>query len=305
MDEPSGQLGDHDRSARCPVALLNVFTFEGKGGNPCPIVADAGRLAPADMQDLARRFGVEAGFVLPSESGDYDFTFRFWVPRHEMEMCGHAAIGALWQLAEHGRLPADMVRVETRSGPVTGFISYSDHGERLVEITQPAGRVASLTPQQEKDVLAVLGLEPDDLLDLPLQNGVTSRVKTLIPIREVERLHALRAGMPAIEALCRRIGSTGLYPYAVLDQGARIFEARQFPRSSGYPEDAATGIAASALAFGLLRNGLVGADDRTIRVFQGRAMGRLSEIRVRLGWVGRRAIGCLLSGTVTPAELAL
>jgi PhzF family phenazine biosynthesis protein len=257
------------------------------------------------MQDLARRFGVEAGFVLPSESGDYDFTFRFWVPRHEMEMCGHAAIGALWQLAEHGRLPADMVRVETRSGPVTGFISYSDHGERLVEITQPAGRVASLTPQQEKDVLAVLGLEPDDLLDLPLQNGVTSRVKTLIPIREVERLHALRAGMPAIEALCRRIGSTGLYPYAVLDQGARIFEARQFPRSSGYPEDAATGIAASALAFGLLRNGLVGADDRTIRVFQGRAMGRLSEIRVRLGWVGRRAIGCLLSGTVTPAELAL
>ena len=36
------------------------------------------------------------------------------------------------------------------------------------------------------------------------------------------------------------------------------FEARQFPRSSGYNEDAATGITASALAFGLLENGLVG-----------------------------------------------
>jgi hypothetical protein len=93
-----------------------------------------------------------------------------------------------------------------------------------------------LTPEQEKDVLTVLGLERDDRLDLPLQNAVPSRVKTLIPIREVARLQALRADMPTIEAL-----------------------------------------------------------------FQGHAMGCLSEIRVRLGWVGRRAIGCLLSGTVTPA----
>jgi len=39
-----------------------------------------------------------------------------------------------------------------------------------------------------------------------------------------------------------------------------------------YPEDAATGIAAAALSFGLLESGLVEAGDRRIRVRQGRAM---------------------------------
>ena len=43
----------------------------------------------------------------------------------------------------------------------------------------------------------------------------------------------------------------------------QIFDARQFPRASGYPEDAATGIAASALSFGLLDNGMVEASTRT------------------------------------------
>jgi predicted PhzF superfamily epimerase YddE/YHI9 len=108
--------------------------------------------------------------------------------------------------------------------------------------------------------------------------------------------------MAAVEAACRRIGSTGLYPYAILDKQARLFEARQFPRSSGYPEDAATGIAAAALAFGLLHDKVVSADDRLVRVLQGRAMERLSEIRVTIGFAAGRAAGCLLSGAVSSVD---
>ena len=133
-----------------------------------------------------------------------------------------------------------------------------------------------------------------------MHNAVTSRTKTLVPMRDVERLNALVADPVAIEPVCRAIGSTGLYPYAVASAAERTFEARQFPRSSGYPEDAATGIAAAALAFGLLANGTIAPDDRPVRIFQGRAMGRLSEIRVRIGFAGGRAIGCLIGGAVTP-----
>ena len=280
------------------VDLVSVFTFEGRGGNPCPIVVDGKGLAPADMQAIARQHGHESGFVLPPASQDYDLSLRFWVPNHEMEMCGHATIGALWLLASKGSLPGDTVRIETRSGPVTGFVKYADHDRPSVEITQPAGKVTGLSTSQSQDVLAVMGLDRDDLQDLPIQNAVTSRVKTLVPIKDVDRLNSLQSDMSAVEALCNRIGSTGLYPYAVQDRQARVFEARQFPRSSGYPEDAATGIAGAALAFGLLANGLVAADDRPIRIFQGRAMGALSEIGVRLGFADGRAIGCLLGGAV-------
>jgi len=107
---------------------------------------------------------------------------------------------------------------------------------------------------------------------------------------------------PSIEACCGRIGSTGLYPYAIDHQGERRFEARQFPKSSGYPEDAATGIAAAALSFGLLKNELVARNSKRITIMQGRAMRALSEIGVRLGFADERPVGCLLGGSVTRAE---
>ena len=279
------------------IRLVNVFTYKGAGGNPCPIVTDAAALSEADMQGIAADYGHESGFVLPASSGDADYVFRFWVPRHEMEMCGHATIGALWTLATSGQLRSGQVRIDTRSGPVTGFVDLSRAEDPYAEITQPVGKVVDLTRDQEASVLAALRISRADLLDLPLQNAVTSRVKTLIPMKSVDRLNDLQTSMPTTEKCCESIGSTGLYPYAVENQDERRFEARQFPKSSGYPEDAATGIAAAALAFGLLKNGLVKADSDRITVLQGRPLGALSEIGIRLGFAGETPVGCLVGGT--------
>ncbi len=280
------------------IGLVNVFTHGGQGGNPCPIAIDAAGWRDEEMQAVAQRFGHESGFVLPAASADFDYTFRFWVPRHEMEMCGHATIGALWCLAMAGRLDANQVRIATRSGPVTGYVGLHEPGDPSIEISQPVGKVVDLARGEEEDVLATLGLSRHDLLDLPIQNAVTSRVKTLIPMKSPEHLNGLASDMARTETCCERIGSTGLYPYAIDDQAGRRFEARQFPKSSGYPEDAATGIAAAALAFGLLKNGLVARNSRRITIFQGRAMGSLSEIGVRLGFAEDRPVGCLLGGAV-------
>ncbi|KJC62220.1 phenazine biosynthesis protein PhzF [Bradyrhizobium sp. LTSPM299] len=280
------------------IKLVNVFTHRGAGGNPCPIVINASALPSEEMQGIAGHFGHESGFVLPAANDDADYIFRFWVPRHEMEMCGHATIGALWAMATTGQLRAEQVRIETRSGPVTGFVDMTSPDDPYVEITQPVGKVVALSREEEDLVLAALHISRADLLDLPIQNAVTSRVKTLIPMKSVDLLNKLTSNMATTEQCCQSIGSTGLYPYAINDHGDRRFEARQFPKSSGYPEDAATGIAAAALAFGLLKNGLVKADSERITVLQGRAMNSLSEISIRLGFAGDRPIGCLLGGSV-------
>jgi PhzF family phenazine biosynthesis protein len=284
------------------IKLVHVFTHMGAGGNPCPIVADASALPSDDMQGIARHFGHESGFVLPAAGGDADYIFRFWVPRHEMEMCGHATLGALWALATTGHLRTEQVRIDTRSGPVTGFVDLGRSDDPYVEITQPVGRVVDLSCEEEGVVLAALHISRADLLDLPIQNAITSRVKTLIPMKSADLLNSLTSNMPTTEQCCESVGSTGLYPYAVDHQDGRRFEARQFPKSSGYPEDAATGIAAAALAFGLLKNGLVKADSERITVLQGRAMNSLSEIGIRLGFAGDRSVGCLLGGSVKLAR---
>ena len=131
-----------------------------------------------------------------------------------------------------------------------------------------------------------------------MQNARTSRVKTLVPLADVGTLHGLEPVWDAVEGLCDRLGSTGLYPYVVLDREHRVVEARQFPRAAGYPEDPATGVAAAALAFGLLRTGVLAADEGPLTVHQGRAMGRPSEIRVCLEVNGGRVVRCWLGGRV-------
>ena len=296
---PQRQTVDH------AVELVSVFAAGPGGGNPAPIVVDAAGMSDAQMQDVARRYGHESGFVLPAppDSG-CDYEFRFWVPNHEMPMCGHATVGAVWLLHQTGRLQRDRLTIQTRSGQVRVRITGDTDEGAAVEISQPAGRIDALPEAQlsRDEILDVLGIRASQLAPLPIQNACTSRVKTLIPLTSTEDVDGLQPRFEKIEALCERIGSTGLYPYAIFDAARQIFDARQFPRASGYPEDAATGIAASALSFGLLANGMVEASARTITIRQGRAMKRPSQISVRFslgaGIEHGQPDGCWLGGPV-------
>lgn len=284
------------------VEVVSVFIAGPGGGNPAPIVADAAGMSDAEMQAVARAHGHESGFVLPPppEAPDCDFALRFWVPNHEMSMCGHATVGAVWLLDRLGRLPRDHVWIATQSGRVEARVLERGDQGAMVEVSQPAGIIEPLPdPERDRDdILAALGVTTEALADFPIWNARTSRVKTLIPLKSVGLLDGLRPDFSRMESLCERIGSTGLYPYAVDDLAGRVFAARQFPKSSGYPEDAATGIAAAALAFGLLADGTVTATEQPIHIRQGFAMRRPSEISVRFRIEDGRATGCWIGGAV-------
>ncbi|WP_394832343.1 PhzF family phenazine biosynthesis protein [Pendulispora rubella] len=287
-------------TSNAPFHVLHVFAVPGTtgpSGNPTTIGIHADALSSEDMRAIAARSGHESGFVsAPPAGSEFDFALRFFVPNHEMEMCGHATLGALWLLRELGLWPATRrsVAVSTKSGPVTGRLVEGDKGARI-EISQPKGHVVALPDPDTHTtrIASVLGISPGDLAG-PIRNAATSRVKTLVPLKSEDAVNALRPDFARMEALCEDIGSTGLYPYAAVDLEKRIFEARQFPKAVGYPEDAATGIAASALAFGLLEASLVTADERPIHVRQGRAMGQPSQIEVTFDGTN----GCWLTGHV-------
>jgi len=281
--------------------VVSVFAVDGRGGNAATITLGAEQLSTAEMQAIARDAGHECGFVVAAPPGAaFDATFRFFVPRHEMEMCGHATLGALWLLHRLGRLPArDRIAIATLSGIVTGRIDQRDTPAARIAISQPAGTVSAIPdPGYTARIAAVLGTTASDLAAAPIVNAATSRVKTLVPLTSPDAVHRLQPDFARIEALCDDLGSTGLYPYAPVDLEHHSFEARQFPKASGYPEDPATGIAASALAFGLLARGLVRAKD-DISIYQGRAMGRLSRIQVAFHQTATSVSGCWVTGDVT------
>jgi PhzF family phenazine biosynthesis protein len=291
-------MKESPRMAEIQTEVVNVFTAGMSGGNPAPVTLDADGLTAGEMQSIAARFGYEAGFVLkPSDPKTADVRYRFFVPKHEMDMCGHGTVGTTWLLARKGRVRPGVTRVETAAGVVA--VRVSEKGE--VAVAQPPAKVTEVADKFRAEILEVLGIDERDTLDLPILNAATSRVKTLVPLASPVSVNRLTPDFARMEALCERIGSTGLYPFACDWDDERTYHARQFPKASGFPEDAATGIAATALLYGLKHIGLIGTR-KTIRVRQGEAMGRPSRMAVTLADGRDATVGCWLTGDVVLAS---
>ena len=283
----------HD--ARKRSRLIRVFAMPGsdRGGNPAPVWLDADALSSDEMQERTRRTGHESVFVLKSSQADTAHRMRYFVPKHEMEMCGHATIAGLWWLKQQDAWDGSPIDIETLSGRVRG--RWVDD---MVEISQPRGTVTPLDTPARQAIARCLGIDAEAIVGAVL-NAATSRVKTLVPLDSPATLHALEVDFDAVESLCDRIGSTGLYPFAQVAAG--LFSARQFPKSSGYPEDPATGIAAAALAWGLRRTAQIDDDDTLVTVHQGEAMDSPSAIYVRMPARDREHDGCWLRGQASDA----
>lgn len=284
------------------VAGLRVFVNGPGGGNPVPMVRNAHGMSAPDMQAVARRHGHESAFVFAPNEPGVDWKFRFFVPNHEMEMCGHATVGALWALREGGEWTTPTARIRTLSGVVD---AWWDAPRGRVWISQPKVSVSTLDAHFGERVVQVLGAQRPGECNPPVVNAATSRTKTLVRLQGIAALDALSPALGQVEATCAAIDSTGLYPYALEADanGIPMVAARQFPRSSGYPEDAATGIAAAALWGYLSATDAipVGTPDAPVvtTVRQGEAMGSPSaiELQARFGAHGE-VVGCWLSGQV-------
>nr|WP_082664963.1 PhzF family phenazine biosynthesis isomerase [Burkholderia ambifaria] len=276
--------------------FVRVFPAGRGGGNPAPVVLDADAMSADEMMAIAASYGHESAFVCAPRNTGNTYRLRFFVPRHEMEMCGHATLGALWLLRRLGRWTSRVATLETLSGIVDARF---DESTQSIEASQPKGIVQPIEDERlHAAIRDVLRVDAGDLDSLGIVNATTSRTKTLIPMRSVQRLQALTPSFDKVQALCDALGSTGLYPFAVERTRPLEVHARQFPRSSGYPEDAATGIAAAATLYGALHYGLLAHGASGMTVHQGYAMGKPSSIRVEMRDPDNADAGCWIGGAV-------
>ena len=105
-------------------------------------------------------------------------------------------------------------------------------------------------------IARAIGLEPDDLgSDLPVQTVSTGLPRTIVPVRDAERLPRAQRDGRALEQAVAASGDEGLYLFAVTDEGA---PARMFDAGHGIGEDPATGSAAGPLGAYLAEHGLAG-----------------------------------------------
>ena len=282
------------------VVRTVVFAESSGGGNPCPVVFGGDFLSPAEMQRMAAEFGVETAFVLSPINPHADFRLRYFVPKHEMEMCVHATVGFATVYWKENSPTASTIQVESPLG-IIAVHRIDDSLKPLVMVEQFPPTFAERAPNIES-VAEVLNISPTNIRnDIPIQSVSTSRSKLIVPINDVHILHGLKPNFEALWSLCDDYDTTGLYPFVVTEaRETLVGEARQFPKRSGYPEDPATGVAASALSAYCVANKLTVNNDKddwhTIKVHQGRAIGRPSTIIARCRIVGEDIIATQVGG---------
>ena len=257
---------------------VSVFAVDEQGGNPCTIMI--GNHSADEMTALASSKGHEC--CLAERTGERAYHLRFFAPTGEMDMCAHASVGAAWILGDAG---GEELSLACAGGLLRATVAAGGK----VSISQPKGRV---DPVNGEAALVALGLADNDLVPgRTILNGTSTRTKTMVPLANITCLQLLDPDPDAVKRACDHLGSTGLYPWVEKQPGC--IEARQFPNAAGYREDPATGVAAAALFFAL------GSPRSGLQVFQGRAMGRLSSLRVSTDPAGD---GCLLTGTVRRSD---
>jgi trans-2,3-dihydro-3-hydroxyanthranilate isomerase len=265
-----------DRGTRRPVTVAHFRVFERGpgGGNPCPVVVDAAGLSATDMLRLAEHFGEESGFV--SHDDDGSLRFRFFMPRREVPMCVHATVAATTALVAKGLVDRGgglPVNVNTVSGRCR--VHWDDRTPPRVTVEQRPPRFgvpADVAPQVER----ALGIGRGTVdAELPIRPVSVSAPKLIVPLRRADDVHRASPDYELLWQLCQDLETTGAYVFAPHpDEHAHHFVARQFPVGGGIREDAATGVAAGALAAYLAERAIDSTPTWTaIEIDQGDAMG--------------------------------
>src|SRR6202050_4001749 len=106
-----------DRAMAIPYYHVDVFADELFAGNPAGVCILSAFLADGIMQKIAiENRHSNTAFVVSRLDGDFDL--RWFTPKIEDDLCGHATLASAYVLAlrEHNVWP---VRFHTRSGMLT------------------------------------------------------------------------------------------------------------------------------------------------------------------------------------------
>jgi predicted PhzF superfamily epimerase YddE/YHI9 len=210
-----------------PYYHVDVFTGELFSGNPAGVCILSAFLADGMMQKIAveNRHGTTA-FVVPSADGDFDL--RWFTPKVEDDLCGHATMAAAYALAlrKHDVWP---VRFHTCSG----LLIVARNGDGF-EMDFPARPSQPCEPPV--GLLAALGLKTA---------LVTKSRDYLVVVDQAEQVRALSPDIAALAQL--DIGLSGAIVTAA-GEGDVDYVCRFFAPSIGIDEDPATGSIQCTLA---------------------------------------------------------
>jgi PhzF family phenazine biosynthesis protein len=257
---------------------VRVFTKDRRGGNLAAVV-----MVPKDreytkemMQTAATLIGYsETVFIKTDEKKQ--FSFLFFTPCKEVEMCGHGAIGSFFVLKNNGLVEENKpYEVQTKDG-IIRLISSGD--SVLLEMTNP--RVErELSIKEELELGYIMGLIPDEPQKVGAAIVSCGLSDILLPISSKKKLDELEPDFTQLAHFSEQQGVVGVHAY-YLDEKTKQIYTRNFAPLYGIDEESATGTSNGGLAFYLWKKGLLESDIEQV-IIQGEAMNQASKIMVKI-----------------------
>lgn len=215
--------------ARIPCWQVDAFTDKPFAGNPAAVVWLEGDAEPDPvwMQNVAAEMNLaETAFVRKQDDG---YHLRWFTPKAEVDLCGHATLGSAHVLWASGTVKEHPLRFHTRSGVLT----CSRNGDRI-ELDFPT------TPPKEVpvDAAVVSALGTTDWAFFG-----RSRFDVLVQLATAAEVRSLRPDLRMLAAADAR----GVIVTAASDDPQYDFISRFFAPRVGVDEDPVTGSAHCAL----------------------------------------------------------
>ena len=262
--------------------IVDAFTSQPFGGNTAGVVLLEEAFPSEEfMQQVAAELRYsETAFVL--RNGEAEFTMRYFTPRGEVDLCGHATVATFGTLYKLGKIAGGtMCLNHTLAGdlPVrVGETVMMQMAEpQIIDTLVDVGRLHS-----------IMGVKTSQI-KLPVMVVSTGLPDVMMPVGSIAQLNELSPAMDELAQLSAELNVTGVHAFALSDDGYTA-HVRNFGPLYGIPEESATGTANGALTHYLHHNGIV-TSPAECHFLQGAAMHRPSVVSTTLLedgsiWVG-------------------
>ncbi|MDD6582209.1 MAG: PhzF family phenazine biosynthesis protein [Bacteroidales bacterium] len=261
--------------------IVDAFTDQPFGGNPAGVVlldSDAFPEEELMLKVAAELRYSETAFIV--QHSDNEYTVRYFTPKAEVELCGHATIATFAMLHHENGLTGRCL-CHTKAGDLAIEV-----GDRVM--MQMATPQIVKTIDEPEEIYRALGAV-DYTPALPVMIVSTGLPDFMIPIGDVETLNRLQPDMEAVSAITKKYEAVSFHVFAFAGDSYTA-HVRDFAPLYDIPEESATGTANASLTYYLQQNGCI-ASAGDFSFLQGEAMGRPSVVSTRVAANGTVYVG--------------
>jgi PhzF family phenazine biosynthesis protein len=226
------------------VYHYDAFSQQPNKGNPAGVVFNGDELSEKEMQEIAYKAGFnETAFLVKSDVAD--LRIRYFTPGHEMNLCGHGTMAAIFALKSKGLL-ADKgtFTIETLAGILPIKLSGNE-----ITMKQASPQFVEFKGSKE-DLASSIGLVTTDIHDtLPILYGSTGIWTLLLPIKTLAAFERMEPNNQSFPAILKEMPKASVHPFCLetYDPEAQMHGRHFSSPYSGTIEDPVTGTASGVM----------------------------------------------------------